>query len=89
MPTQAEVEALILKLLAKELGTDPETLHEELVAKGADMPFSSVVLVEFVTELEKRYGVRVPHTTAAASALGSVFTFAHLIMTLAADDTAA
>jgi acyl carrier protein len=89
MPTQAEVEALILDLLAKELATNPENLREELLAKGANMPFSSMVLVEFVTELEKRYGLRVPDTTAAASALGSVSTFARLIVSLADGGTTA
>lgn len=86
-PTQAEVEDLILELLAKEVDTDAEALREELLAKGVDMPFSSVVLVEFVVELEKRYGVRVPHTTMAANALRSVSTFAQLIVMLTADDS--
>lgn len=88
VPTQTEVEELILDLLAKETNADRETLREELLAKGSDMPFDSVVLVEFVVELEKRYGVRLPHTTAAASALGSVSTFARLIVTLASGATA-
>ena len=86
-PTEAEVEDLILDLLAREYNKDRETLREELLAKGADMPFSSVVLVEFVVELETRYGVRVPHTTMAANALRSVSTFARLIVTLAARGT--
>lgn len=88
-PTQAEVEDLILELLARRLVTERDSLREELLAKGSDMPFSSVILVEFVTELERRYGVRLPYTTAAAAALGSVVTFARLIVTLAAKGTAA
>jgi acyl carrier protein len=87
VPTQAEVEDVILELLAQETGSDPETLREELLAEGAEMPYSSLVLVQFVVELEKRYGVRVPDT--AASALRSVSTFAELIVSLATGDTTA
>ncbi len=85
VPTQAEVENLILKLLAQELETDPELLREELLAEGAEMPYSSIVLVQFVVELERRYGVRVPDT--AAPALRSVSTFAELILSLATSGT--
>ena len=89
VPTQAEVEDVILELLAQETGSDPEILREELLAEGAEMPYSSLVLVQFVVELEKRYGVRVPDTTVAASALRSVSTFAELIVSLAPGDTTA
>ncbi|MEU0509146.1 phosphopantetheine-binding protein [Amycolatopsis sp. NPDC006125] len=85
-PTQAEVEELILELLAEETDTDPESLREELLAEGSDMPFSSVVLVQFVVELEQRYGVRVPDSTVAANALRSVSTFAQLIVSLTDDN---
>jgi acyl carrier protein len=85
-PTQADVEEVILDLLAKETDRDRDSLREELLAEGADMPFSSLVLVEFVVELEKRFGVRIPHTTVAANALRSVSTFARLIVTLASAD---
>lgn len=86
VPTQAEVEDVILELLAQETGSDPETLREELLAEGAEMPYSSLVLVQFVVELEKRYGVRVPDTMVAARALRSVSTFAELIVSLATGD---
>jgi acyl carrier protein len=89
VPTQTEVEDLILEFLAQETGSAPETLREELLAEGAEMPFSSLVLVQFVVELEKRYGVRVPDTTAAANALRSVSTFAELIVSLGAGGTTA
>lgn len=84
VPTQGEVEDLILELLAQELDVEPEILRAELLAEGAEMPYSSVVLVGFVVELENRYGVRVPDT--AAPALRSVSTFAELIVSLAASD---
>jgi len=84
-PSQAEVEALILELLARAVGADVDSLRAELLGRGSEMPFDSVVLVEFVVELEKRYGVTVPHTTAAAQSLGSVSSFARLIVSLAND----
>jgi acyl carrier protein len=81
-PTRGDVEAVILELLGKELETDPGELRDQLAASGAELPIDSLILVEIMVDVEKRFGVRVPEDSATAAALQSVSTFVELILAL-------
>jgi acyl carrier protein len=81
-PTRGDVEAVILELLGKELEAEPEELREQLAASGAELPIDSLILVEIMVDVEKRFGVRVPEDSATAAALQSVSAFVDLIIAL-------
>lgn len=80
--TEQDVEDIVIELLALERGIEAADLREELEAAGADMPVDSVLMVEVLVNVEKRYGVRVPADAEAARSLRSVKEFACTIVEL-------
>jgi acyl carrier protein len=83
--TRAGVEDVILELLSEDLHTGRTELREQLLRVGAEMPIDSLLLVEIVVRVEKRFGVRVVETAESARALRSVTGFADLIVRLIQD----
>lgn len=81
-PARGDVEAVILELLGKELEAEPGELREQLAASGAELPIDSLILVEIMADVEKRFGVRVPEDLATAAALQSVSAFVDLLIAL-------
>jgi acyl carrier protein len=81
-PTCAEVEEVVLGLLAEDLGKDPRALRAELAAAGEDLPIDSQLMVEILARIEARFAVRVPETVPTAVAMRSVRRFAEFIVGL-------
>jgi acyl carrier protein len=78
-PTRTEIEEVILELLAEDLGVAAGELREELVAAGPQLPVDSLIMVEILTRVEARFGIKVEETAATAFALRSVADFVELI----------
>ncbi|WP_090074570.1 acyl carrier protein [Lentzea flaviverrucosa] len=75
-----EIEQMIIELLAADLGTDPDELRQELVGRGRDMPFDSILLVELLAQVEDKYKVRLEATEETARAMRSIHGFARRIL---------
>jgi acyl carrier protein len=87
MPQEAvmdrrEIEDLIIGLLAKDGGRDPEALREELDDLGELLPIDSVLAAEVLARVEAAYGVEFPATAEASKHLRSVVNFADAILEL-------
>jgi len=74
-----EVEQFILELLAEGKDYDAAQLREELAACGADMPYDSVLLVELMTKVEARFGVRLRTDLPTARDMRSIRSFAERV----------
>ncbi|WP_275295110.1 phosphopantetheine-binding protein [Amycolatopsis sp. La24] len=74
--TREEVEEYIVGLLAEEFERDAEELMSELAALSPEMPCDSVLLVELMTRVSARFGVRFEATFETARDMRSVRGFA-------------
>lgn len=81
--TRAEVVEITIDLMAAEQHRDPAELRAELEGKGAVLPIDSLLIVEVLTRVEDRYGVRIPADNEAARSLRSVMSFADTIVAAA------
>jgi acyl carrier protein len=86
---EAAVQAVILDLLAQDLGRDRQTLVDELRKKGPGMPIDSLLAVDILTTLEDRLGVRLPEDHLTAASLRSVRGYARRVCAIAAEQTKA
>jgi acyl carrier protein len=77
--TTAEIEDLIVELLAADQGRPVDELRHEIQAGGEHLPVDSVMMVEILGRVEERCGVQLPLTASTARCLGSVRDFAALI----------
>jgi acyl carrier protein len=59
-PTAAEIEALVIDLVAEQMGIDPAALRAQLEAKGEAMPIDSLELFNILVEFHKRTGLILP-----------------------------
>ncbi|MGH3721791.1 MAG: acyl carrier protein [Pseudonocardiaceae bacterium] len=73
---RGEIETYIIELLAADQGRDPDELLAELTATGPEMAYDSILLVELMTRVSERYGVRFEATYAIALDMRSVRSFA-------------
>jgi acyl carrier protein len=71
-----EVEEYIVGLLAEECERDADELLAELVELSPEMPCDSVILVELMTRVSARFGVRFEATFETARDMRSVRGFA-------------
>lgn len=76
---QSEIETYIIGLLAADQGRDPNEVRAELTATGPEMPYDSILLVELMTRVSERYGVRFNATYATALDMRSVRSFAERV----------
>ena len=72
----AEIESLILELLAEDADRPVEELREELLGRGPMLPVDSLLAAEVLARVQERVGVELPATAETARALRSVRTFA-------------
>jgi acyl carrier protein len=87
--TREEVEEYVVELLAEEFEREPGELLAELVELSPDMPCDSVILVELMTRVSARFGVRFEATFETALDMRSVRGFADRVCAeLAAADPA-
>jgi acyl carrier protein len=77
--TQADIEELILDLLAEQAGLTVTELRAELVALGEEMPLDSLLAVEILVRVQDAVGVVLPATEETAQALLSVRGFAQAV----------
>jgi acyl carrier protein len=77
--TREQVEALIIGLLAEDLKRDEADLRAELTDAGPEMPYDSILLVELMTRVEKRFGVRLDPSLQTALDMRSVRSFAERV----------
>lgn len=74
--TQAELEDLLLELLADLLDHDAADLRPELLEKGALMPVDSLDLFDVLQEFRKRTGLCIPVRKLRSRTMRSVRLFA-------------
>ncbi len=76
---RGEIETYIIELLAVDQGRDPDELRAELTTTGPEMAYDSILLVELMTRVSERYGVRFEATYATALDMRSVRSFAERV----------
>lgn len=74
--TQPAIEALVLALLAEQMGEDQEALTVRLQAKGAGMPIDSLEMFDMLAEFRKKAGLKIPVKKLKKNTLRSVRAFA-------------
>jgi len=74
--TQAAIEALILTLLAEQMGEDQEALTIRLQEKGEGMPIDSLEMFDMLAEFRKHTGLKIPVKKLKKNTLRSVRAFA-------------
>jgi acyl carrier protein len=79
----AEIETVIVELLAAESGLSPSAQRVTLEQAGPGLPIDSLLLAEIVVVLEERIGIRVPEDNDTAKTMGSVAAFAAHLATVA------
>jgi acyl carrier protein len=77
--TAAEIETLVLELLADELGKDSDDLRAELEEKGASMPVDSLAVFDILVEFRQRTGLTIPKRKLARQTMRSVKTFSEFV----------
>lgn len=81
--TLAEIEDLIVRLLAEDAGRDPQEFRMELEAAGEMMPVDSLLAAEVLVRVQIATGVGdLPATAETSRALRSVRTFAAAVWDL-------
>lgn len=78
----AEIEDLVVELLAQEAHCPPEELRARLSAGGDTLPVDSLLAAEVLALVQERVGVVLPATAETAQALRSVRTFAEAVARL-------
>lgn len=80
VPSQRDIEDVIIELLAEDGGTNPADLRAQLEEQGgASLPVDSLLAVEVLARVEVRFGVQLPNIQATADAMKSVAEFAAAI----------
>lgn len=80
IPSQRQIEDVIIELLADDAGTNPADLRASLEELGgSSLPVDSLLAVEVLARVEARFGVTLPIDQATADALKSVADFAALV----------
>lgn len=75
------IEDVIVELLAAEIEQDVVEYRAELAAGGPSLPCDSVMAVEIMVKVEKRYGIQLHLNAETARAMRSVQTYAALVAT--------
>lgn len=81
MPSQSvqEIVDIVIDLLASHQDRPAEDVHEELAARGQELPVDSVLAMEILARVEERFGVSVPADAEAGRSLRSVWAFAETV----------
>jgi acyl carrier protein len=87
-PSHADVENMIIEVLATLNGSTPTEVRRTLSRRGESMPCDSLESVEVVLELEDRYKVTLPDNQQTADALRSVSSLATLVRSRIIEDRA-
>jgi len=74
--TSPEVEALVLELVAEQMGGDPATLKSQLKKRGIGMPIDSLEMFDMLAEFRKRTGLTIPVKKLRTNTLRSIGAFA-------------
>ncbi len=77
--TISDIVDLVLDLLAEQQKRPVDELRADMEAAGREMPIDSMLIVEILTRVEERYGVRIAADAEAARSTRSVLTFAKTI----------
>ncbi|MEU1542035.1 acyl carrier protein [Actinacidiphila glaucinigra] len=81
MPPQTvhEIVDIVIEFLAEYQNRSVEEVHEELAAKGQELPVDSVLIMEILARVESHFGVSVPADAEAGRSLRSVWAFAETV----------
>lgn len=71
---------MVLEFLAELQDRDAAGLRAELEQEGHELPVDSILVVEILTRIEERYGVKIPADAQAARSTRSVYTFARTVL---------
>lgn len=83
VPSQREIEDVIIELLAEDAGVNPGDMRDQLAELEASLPVDSLLAVEVLARVEVKFGVQLPTSQATADAMKSVAEFAAAIRTAA------
>jgi acyl carrier protein len=78
--SQAEIEDLIVGLLAEHAGVHVTELRAQLIGLGEEMPLDSLLAVEILVRVQEAAAVTLPATEETAQALLSVRGFAAAVV---------
>lgn len=79
MKSRADIENLIIQLLAAESSEDPGELRPALLRGGAEMPVDSLLAVEVLAKVEQACGVGLEPNEETARAMRSVSSYAEVV----------
>lgn len=80
IPTQRSIEDVIIELLAQDGGVNPADLRQQLQEQGPGLPIDSLLAVEVLVRVERRFGVQLDASNpATAEAMQSVAAFASIV----------
>jgi acyl carrier protein len=74
--TKTTIEALVLGLLAKQMGEEQEALKAHLQQKGDGLPIDSLEMFDMLSDFRKRTGLSIPVKKLRKNTLRSVRAFA-------------
>ena len=79
--TSAEVEDVVIGLLAGLLGKDSRKMRQELAASGAHLPVDSLDLFDVLVEFRQATGISLPKRKLTRAVMRSVRAFAQFAAT--------
>jgi acyl carrier protein len=79
-PSLEDIVEAVIEFLAQLQDRDPAQLRAELEEAGQELPVDSILVVEILTRIEERYGVKIPTDAEAAHSTRSVYTFARTVL---------
>ncbi|WP_327250945.1 acyl carrier protein [Streptomyces sp. NBC_01244] len=77
--TVQEIVDIVIDFLARYQDRPADEVHEELAARGQDLPVDSVLVMEILARVEQHFGVSVPADAEAGRSLRSVWAFAETV----------
>lgn len=79
-PSLEDIVEVVIEFLAQLQDRDAADLRAELKEAGQELPVDSVLVVEILTRIEERYGIKIPADAEAARSTRSVYTFARTVL---------
>ncbi|MFJ4246463.1 acyl carrier protein [Streptomyces iakyrus] len=81
MPSRSvqEIVDIVIDFLAEHQDRPSHDVHEELAARGQDLPVDSVLIMEVLARIERHFEVSVPADAEAGRSLRSVWAFAETV----------
>lgn len=83
--TRRMVEDEVIAMIATDNGYDPDEFARDIRSRGDLLPIDSLLLVDVLVRVERRFGVHLPADDVSQAVLGSIAKFAARVASLAVD----